>query len=82
VSEPPLRRRATDLDPRVPDDERLRRLVRFLAADPLHARWLARHNAKLLEGTARHLDLAGQHEAASRVRDIARAHRENLISPF
>jgi hypothetical protein len=75
-------RRATDRDPRDSPQARTRKLVRFLASDPENVQWLAHHNAKILDRAAQHLDLAGQPEAASRLRHIARGQRNGESSPF
>jgi len=85
TAEPPpqqFNRRATDRDPKIGPVEQRRRLVRFLAADPVNTRWLAEHNADLLERVARHVALAGYKEAGSKVRAIADAHRTGKVSPF
>ena len=78
----PFTRRATDRDPTTTPAQRRRRLVRFLAADPENVAWLAQHNASLLERVARHIQLRGDTEAASRIRSIADAYRNGDLSPF
>jgi hypothetical protein len=85
TAEPPpqqFNRRATDRDPNTTPAQQRRRLVRFLASDPVNVRWLAEHNADLLERVARHIALAGYKEAGSKIRAIADAHRSGQTSPF
>lgn len=54
----------------------------MIAADPELAGWLGVHNAKVLERAARHLDLAGEHGAAGRLRHMATAYRMGDASPM
>jgi hypothetical protein len=75
-------RRATDVGPADAPKERIRRLIRHVAADPVLAAWLADSKARTVHRLAADLAAAGYREAA----EMARAYAEGLthggVSPF
>lgn len=58
-----------------PSRDEHRRLVLYIAADPVRIDWLRRHVASRLERTAAHLHAQGHVAAADEVRRLAARHR-------
>jgi hypothetical protein len=75
-------RRATDVGPADSPKERIRRLIRHIAADPVLAGWLADSKARTVHRLAADLAAAGQPEAAALARAFADGLVHGGVSPF
>jgi hypothetical protein len=75
-------RRATDRVPGDTPENRRRRLIRHISADPVLVRWLADSKARTLDGIADNLKRRGKTEAAAELWRAASALRTGELSPF
>jgi Flp pilus assembly CpaE family ATPase len=75
-------RRSTDVGPADSPKERIRRLVKHIAADPVLAAWLADSKARTIGRLAADLSAAGYKEAADLAHQFANGLRHGGISPF
>jgi hypothetical protein len=75
-------RRATDVGPADAPRERIRRLIKHIASDPVLAGWLADSKARTVDRLAADLTAVGQPEAAELARAFANGLRHGGVSPF